>query len=141
MGGAMSFITPIIKAFAANGDLNRALKVSPLAAMASKALSGSAGTVAGLSKLTGAFGSPTPDRALYVAALVAAIDKANAPGMFNLETQINDLWVKLNNLRTSKSALAEIERLLERDASLTQDLQNVLTKLNQASQQVIQQIK
>ncbi|WP_156839184.1 hypothetical protein [Novosphingobium aquimarinum] len=52
---------------------------------------------------------PVMQKAAYIAALSQAIEKAQASPQFNLETQKNDLWIKLGNIganNLSQTALA-----------------------------------
>lgn len=78
------------------------------------------------------------EKALFIAVLTGAIDKAAGQQTFNLETAINDLWLKLGNLRTDKKAVGQLSQQMQ---SMQGELTQILQRVNELNKSMINSLK
>lgn len=83
------------------------------------------------------------EKVLYLSVLRGAMQKASESKHFNVETHINDLWVKLSQVRQSKSneGLLKVQALLAKQSQLMQMLSDISRKYNDAARSVIQNLR
>lgn len=83
------------------------------------------------------------EKFMYLSVLRGAMQKAAESKHFNLETQMNDLWVKLSQVRQQKSGggMEKFQQLVEKQAQLQQTLANVLKTYHYAAKSVIQNMR
>ena len=120
-------------------------------------LKGIGGIVSGVkSPMAQAVGNmPAPDfsvlgpmlqKASYIAILHAAIEKAEKSPAFNLETQKNDLWIKLGNLSPQNLKQFELTQALlgaspQEQQQISQMLSNILKTLSESSKTIVNNMR
>lgn len=86
-------------------------------------------------------GSGAIEKMLYMAALNGAIKKAGDSAHFNLETHINDLWIKLSQIRQGQPDALKLQELVGKQQDFTKALQGILQKMHTVSASVGQALK
>ena len=83
------------------------------------------------------------EKLLYLSVLRGAVEKASGAVHFNLETQINDLWIKLGQLRQNKSnaKLLKLQEMMSKESQLQQALTSAIRQINLTSQTMLQNLK
>ncbi|HEU0044254.1 hypothetical protein [Sphingomonas sp.] len=89
----------------------------------------------------GGLGARDTHKAAYMAALAHAMDKAHGSHAFNMETHINDLWVRLSNLRTSSGQLDGLHEAIAGSTQHSAELKQLLSGLGGVIQQMMPKIK
>ncbi|PEQ14587.1 hypothetical protein B2G71_03190 [Novosphingobium sp. PC22D] len=84
--------------------------------------------------------APMLQKAAYILALHNAIAKASSSQSFNLETQKNDLWLKLNNLTPQKIRSADLSEMMNQQQQMMTMLTQVVQKMSESSKGVIRAI-
>ena len=97
------------------------------------------GMAGGVSR--GLLGPTDTHKAMYMAVLSAALEKAHGSAFFNLETQINDLNVKLGNLRSAKPQMDSLHATIGQSSLLSSDLQKMLQKMGSAAADTMRHLK
>lgn len=110
-----------------------AMKGVDLGPAIGKAIQESAGV---LSKAPAASSSGLPtlpagslDKILYIAVLSAALQSARGAANFNLETHVNDLWVKLDQIRQQSSQTKAVEAKVPDNPDLQFEIVNALKQI------------
>lgn len=84
-------------------------------------------------------------KAMYVAVLSDAIEDAKGKQHFNLQTAINDLWVKLSVLKDQggepQRNLLKLQQLLEKQSQAMGAISNVAKQMNDSQRSVIRNLK
>lgn len=82
------------------------------------------------------------EKVLYLSVLRAAIQKATATPHFNLETQMNDLWVKLSNLRQQKPSgdFQKLQEMMQKQSELMTMLSQIVKKYDATAKNIIQSL-
>ena len=89
---------------------------------------------------------PLIQQAAYIAVLHEAIDKAQKSGSFNLETQKNDLWVKLGNLTPQNLKQFELTQAIlaappQEQQQVFQMLSTLLKSMSDNSKSIVQNMR
>lgn len=128
--------------------MHQAMQGLPLSQVVQNAVGGLGNPMSNASKLIGgamkAMGGQAQaqtEKALYLAVLAAAMEKASTQTAFNMETAINDLWIKLGNIRNDKQSVGKIAEMVGQQQQMQQQLTQTLQKLGQMSQQIVQNLK
>ena len=102
------------------------------------AVGGGAPAGAAQSSLPGAM-----EKLMYVSVLRAAMQKAAESKHFNLETQMNDLWVKLSQVKQQKSSESalRLQQVIEKQAHMQQIISNIMKAHHDAAKSAIQNIR
>jgi hypothetical protein len=82
------------------------------------------------------------EKVLYLSVLRGAIQKATESQHFNLETQINDLWVKLTQVRQNKSNddFLKLQDMVQKQSEALDMVRQVVEKYNGMARGIIQSI-
>jgi hypothetical protein len=80
-------------------------------------------------------------KAAYMAVLAAALEKAHDSHFFNMETQMNDLWVKLSNLKTAGVHLDGMHAAIAAHEGQSKELKALMSGLGGTIKQFMQKIK
>jgi hypothetical protein len=83
------------------------------------------------------------EKVLYLSVLRGAIQKATQSHHFNLETQINDLWVKLSQLRQNRSnkEFLKLQELFQQRQESSSLLSRILKQYSDTAQSLISNMK
>lgn len=105
-------------------------------------LQGALGGSAAGQGATPAFAPGAMEKVLYLSVLRAAIQKATETPHFNMETQINDLWVKLSNIRRQKPSgdFQKLQELMQKQSELMKMLSQIIMKYDQSAKNIIQSL-
>lgn len=87
----------------------------------------------------------TVSKAMFVAVLSDAIEDAKGKSHFNLQTAINDLWVRLSVLKDQggepQRNLLKLQQLLEKQAQAMGAASNVLKQAHDSRRSVIRNLR
>jgi hypothetical protein len=83
------------------------------------------------------------EKLMYLSVLRGALQKAAESKHFNMETQVNDLWVKLSQVKQQKSSEStlRLQQMIEKQAQMQQMLSNIMKAYHDAATSVIRNIK
>lgn len=83
------------------------------------------------------------EKLMYLSVLRAAIQKASETKNFNLETQMNDLWVKLSQVRQHKSSESalKLQQVIEKQSQVQQTISNIMKSFHDASMSVVRNLR
>lgn len=81
------------------------------------------------------------DKMAFIAVLNGAIRKAAKTPHFNIETQINDLWIALSALRSKTAARNELNQLVQQRQEMMQTMTNIVKQFEQSAQNAIQNMR
>ena len=83
------------------------------------------------------------EKLMYLSVLRGAMRKITESKHFNLETQINDLWVKLSLLRQQKSgdSVQKLQQAIEKQSHLQQAVAAILKAHHDTIKNTIQNIR
>lgn len=83
------------------------------------------------------------EKLMYLSVLRGAIQKAAESKHFNLETQMNDLWVKLSQVKQQKSSesMLKVQQAMEKQAQAQQVLSNIMKTYHDAAMSVVRNLK
>jgi len=89
------------------------------------------------------FSSGAMEKILYLSVLRGAIQKASESTHFNVETHINDLWVKLSQVRQNKSndGLRKVQEIITKQSQLLQLVSDINRKYSDMARSVIQNLR
>jgi hypothetical protein len=84
----------------------------------------------------------TMDKVLYLSVLRGAIQKAAESQHFNLETQINDLWVRLSQVKQTKGngETAKLQALIARRPEMFNVLRQIIGMYDATARSIIQSV-
>jgi len=104
-----------------------------------------AGAVGGMGAAQAGQGlsSGAMEKILYLSVLRGAIQKASESTHFNVETHINDLWVKLSQVRQNKSndGLRKVQEIITKQSQLLQLVSDINRKYSDMARSVIQNLR
>lgn len=109
-----------------------------------KTLEQAFGAVGGAAAATGSGAIPgAMEKLMYLSVLRGAMQKAAESKHFNLETQTNDLWVKLSQVRQHKSSesMLKVQQAMEKQAQAQQVLSNIMKTYHDAAMSVVRNLK
>jgi hypothetical protein len=99
---------------------------------------GGSGAAAGSGAIPGAV-----EKLMYLSVLRGAMQKAAESKQFNLETQMNDLWVKLSQVRQHKSSdnALKLQQVIEKQSQVQQTISNIMKQFHDASMSVVRNLR
>lgn len=80
-------------------------------------------------------------KAAYMTVLTQAIEKAHGSRAFNMATQINDLNVKLSNLRNADQHLDGLHEAISKHDMMSKELKQVLSGIGDVIKPMVQKLK
>ena len=135
----MSELTSAIGNVLTSAELGSGLRAAIQDAIQRAAtLAGPAGASAGAPAVGGA---GMVEKVLFLAVLRSATQKAAEAQQFNLETQMNDLWNKLGQIRSSQVDTAKLQDTIQKQASLFRGLSEMIKNYNDMSRTMVRNIR
>ena len=102
---------------------------------------GAMGAIGAMVQAVGNSNTPVDtQKALYMAALSHALDKAGNSQFFNLQTHINDLNVKLGNIGQSQD-VQTLTNFIQQNQQAQQSLSEVVRSMQQMSSGIVRNLK
>lgn len=89
----------------------------------------------------GKLGAGDTHKAAYLSVLAHAMEKAHKSPHFNLETQINDLWTKLSNVKNNSAHLDKLHEAIGGSDPHANELQQLLQGLGGQLNQITSKMK
>lgn len=139
LGRIADLVGAIAKNANFNGELDNLLKTH---GQLSAQLGSTIGRLDAMAAMSGkGVGAAETEKLLYIAALQGAIAKASATPLFNVETQINDLWMRLDQLRAAKARIGTLSDAIAKNQNLTREMQQIAQRQSQLAQTIAQQLQ
>jgi hypothetical protein len=132
----MSDLTSAITKLLTSAELGSGLKAA-VQEMMQKA--GAAQAVAAVGGAVGSAG--LVEKALFLTVLRSATQKAAEAQQFNLETQMNDLWNKLGQIRSSQVDTVKLQGAIQKQAEINSALNRIIKSHHDMSKSLIQSIR